>query len=129
MDRQETKLLAIVAVVVLAAVAFGWPREAAAVPVGPIIAATQTAAAGIGPGYVDNVNATCGATATLVRASGQMSIDCECDSAVHWGQDSVTTSSYSKITFGGNVGAVYCLRPAAADVDCRCVALVPSNPN
>jgi hypothetical protein len=98
--------------VAVAALAFGleWPPKAKAV----------------GPGFVENVNASCGTSPTAIApASGKspISIACECDAAVAWGGSSVDVSTdYSAKTFSGNVRRLYC--DASSATACRCVALV-----
>lgn len=80
----------------------------------------------VGPGFVENVNVSCGTSPTAIStASGKapVSLACECDSAVAWGDSGVDVSTdYSAQTFSGNVRQLWC--DAASATDCRCVALV-----
>ena len=84
------------------------------------------AAASIGPGAPENVNVTCGTSPTPIKPASKamLSVTCECDAAVSFGDSGVDSSmDYSKNEFSGNVRSLYC--DAGSSTPCRCLAMVP----
>ena len=80
----------------------------------------------VGPGFVENINVSCGTSPTSIATSsgkGPVALACECDATVAFGDSGVDISTdYNAQVFSGNVRQLWC--DAASATACRCIAMV-----